>query len=199
MPVGAQCVSADAELLALEHRPALVARLGDRARSTGPSRSSRNVSNTLRFVFGPSRRVSPRRDELARAAARSFSPSSPVSEKPAAKITANGLLLQHLLEGVDGVAGEDDREVDVAGHVEDRAVAREAVDRVAVRVHREERGAVPSPQARNFRHIAVLGCGPCRRRRSRRSSRVEEGSRSTSRSAVGGRLRQWTMPSSHHT
>src|SRR4051794_24883394 len=53
-----------------------------------PARSSRNVSNALRFVFGPSRRVS---DACTMPASRAWaaSPSAPTSANPAAKITAN--------------------------------------------------------------------------------------------------------------
>ena len=82
----------DAELLALEHRPALVARLGDRARSTGPSRSSRKSSNALRFVLGPSRRTSP--------AATSF-------VEPALELLA-------LLAGLGEAGREDHRELGLA-------------------------------------------------------------------------------------
>src|SRR3954471_9742523 len=53
-----------------------------------PARSSRNVSNALRFVFGPSRRVS---EACTMPASRCWaaSPSAPTSANPAAKITAN--------------------------------------------------------------------------------------------------------------
>src|SRR4051812_594418 len=53
-----------------------------------PARSSRNVSNALRFVLGPSRRGSEART-IAASRAWAASPSAPTSANPAAKITAN--------------------------------------------------------------------------------------------------------------
>ena len=187
MPVGAQCVRRIPISWPWNTGPALVARLRDRARSTGPSRSARNSSNALRFVFGPSRRTSPDRTSPSRRAS-SFLPSGPVSEKPAAKITANfGLRCEHLLERVDRAAGEDDHEVEVAGHVEDRLVARVAEHRLVLGVHRVERGAVLGAPTR--RTCASSPCSASPTAPTRRSRAIAFGcrnvSRSTARSASG--------------
>ncbi len=51
------------------------------------------------------------------------------------------LLLEHGLEHLDGLADEDDRQVEIAGNIGDRGVALHAVDLVLVRIHRIDRGA----------------------------------------------------------
>ena len=79
---------ADAELLALEHRPALVARLRDQR----DRRAFEVVAEVLERVEVRVRAEQAHVAALARASSRRrsrFLPSAPVSEKPAAKITAN--------------------------------------------------------------------------------------------------------------
>ena len=172
MPVGAQCVSRmpiswpwntgrpwwpDCVISAID----------------GPSRSSRNSSNALRFVFGPSRRTSPDSHEPFEALLELLALGAGLGEAGREDHRELGLALQHLLERVDGAAGEDDREVEVAGDVEDRLVTRVAEHGLVLGVHGVERGAVLRAPTR--RTCASSRCSASPTAPTRRSARSPSG------------------------
>ena len=141
MPVGAQCVSRMPSSWPWNTGrpwwPDWVTSAID-----GPARSSRNCSNALRFVLGPSRRTSPLWTRSVRRASRLLALLAGLGEAGGEDHRELGLAGEDLFEGVDGLAGEDDREVDVAGDVEDRLVDLVAEHRLVGGVHRVEGGAV---------------------------------------------------------
>ncbi len=131
----------DADLLALEHGPALVSRLRDqrdrRAFEVGAEVLERvqvRVRAEQVHIARPHEGLEPAFELLALLAG--------LGEAGREDHRELRLALQDFLERVDGASGEDDHEVEVAGDVEHRLVALVPEHRVVLRVHRIERGAV---------------------------------------------------------
>ena len=147
----------DAELLALEDRPALVAALGDE-RDRGPGQVVAELREGVEVRVRPEQVGRALPDQLAQPGLERLTVGAGLGEAGGEDHREAGAAGDHLLEGLHGPAGEDDREVDVAGHVRDRRVAAHAEDGLVHRVHREERGVVrvrPFLDAKGHRRVRL--------------------------------------------
>ncbi len=166
---------ANADLLALEHRPALVTGLRDQR----DRRTFEIVAELLERVQVRVRAEQPHvatAHETLEPALTFLALGSRLGESRREDHRELRLAPQHLLECFLGATCEDDREIDVAGDVEDRWVTRVAKHRFALGVHRIERGAVLLRPLRELARHRRVGL----RRLIRRADdgdglRVEEG------------------------
>jgi hypothetical protein len=149
----------DADVLALEDRPALVPALGDE----GDGLAREVVAEGLEGVevgVGPEHVDVAVGDERLHAGLQALAFGPDLGEAGGEHHRELRLLLDDLLEGGYGVADQDGGHVDVRGHVEDAAVALHAVDLVAVGVD-EEHGRArllgPAPDLGRHRRIGPAG------------------------------------------
>ena len=162
------------ELLALEHRPALVARLRDQR----DRRALEVVAERLERVEVRVRAEQPhvaRLHEVGEALLELLALLAGLGEAGGEDHRELRLALQHLLERVDGPAGEDDREVELARDVEDRLVDRVPEHGLVLGVHRVERRAVVGGPLRELAGHRGVGLARLLRRADHRDRlRVQE-------------------------
>ncbi len=129
------------ELLGLEHRPPLVPALGDEGdRPAGVARGE--GLERVQVRVGPEQVGGGRRHQSRQLLLTPGTGSSGLGETGREDHREPGLLRQHVPVGLDGVADQDDREVELAGHLRDRRQARPAVDHVPVGVDEVDRRPV---------------------------------------------------------
>ena len=192
----------DPDLLALEHRAALVAGLRDQ-------RDRRTFEIVAEVLERVEVRVRSEQPHVAALHERFEVPfallalGAGLGESGREDHRELRLAPQHFLEGLFGPAGQDDREIEVAGDVEHRLVTRVSEHRFALGVHRIERRPVLLRPLRELaRHRGVGLRGLIRRADHRDRLRVQERAdvdvaqmerppdTSTRRRDVGGRRRR---------
>jgi hypothetical protein len=145
----------------------------------GPSRSARNSSKFLERVevgVGPEQVHDARAHETLEPALELLAFRSGLREAGREDHRELRLALEHLFERVDSATGQDDREVEVAGDVENRLVHLMAEHRLVLGVHRVEGGAVLArPRVELARHGGVGLGGLLRRADHRDRLGVQEG------------------------
>ena len=124
----------DADLLALEHGPALVAALGDE-RDRRPGEVGAELLERVEVRVGAEQMHLAVAHEVVEAGLELGAVLAGLGEPGGEDHREGGLALQHLFEGVDGLAGEDDGEIEIAGHVEHRGVAALTEHCLVARVH----------------------------------------------------------------
>ena len=189
---------ANPDFLALEHRPALVSRLGDE-RDRRALEVGAEILERVEVGVGPEQAHVAAAHQSLESPLTAFALGAGLREPGREDHRELGLAPQHLLERLLRPSGEDDREVDVARDVEHRLVAPVPEHRFSLRVHGiEGRPVLLGPLRELARHRGVglrrlLGradqgdrlagagtrrCrrragaarGPTRRRRSRRTA-----------------------------
>ena len=166
---------ADADLLALEDGPSLVAALGDE----GDGLAGQVVAEELEGVevgVGPEKVDVALGDDLLHVRLQELAFGAHLGEAGGEDDGELDLLLDGLLESGHGVAHEDGGQVDVDGHVEDRGIAREAADLGSVGVHQMDVGAGGlGPAADLDGHRRIGPPGAVGRPHHGHRARVEEG------------------------
>ena len=164
----------DPELLALEHRPTLMAALGDQ-RDRRAGQVVTEVRERVQVRVRTQQVGVAAAHQLLEAALERLTVGADLREPGGEDHRELGPSGHDLLERFDGPAGEDHGQVDVAGHLPDRGVAALAEHGLVHRMHREEGGAVlvgPLLDAR--RHRGVRLAGRLRRADDRHRRRVQE-------------------------
>ena len=165
----------DADLLALEHGPALVAGLGDE-RDRRPVEVGAELLERVEVGVRAEEADVATPDQAFEAALERGAVLAGLAEPGGEDHRELRRAGQDLLERVDRLAGEDDREVDLTGHVGEGRVHLVPEDRLVLRVDRVEGCAVrPRPGVELAGHRGVRLRRLLRRADERDRPRVQEG------------------------
>ncbi len=154
-----------AEILGLEHRPSLVARLGDERDRLVAEIVAEGLER-VEVGVGPEQVGVAGGHQLLQSLLQCLSLLAQLRESGGEDHRESRLLLQHGLEHVDGCAHQDGGQIHLTGDVEDARVALDPVDRLPFGVDRDHLGVELLPPVADLAPHGVVGPAAVGQRRS---------------------------------